>query len=64
MHFLVLVGVFSMGCWIKNEEVCQVFRKRIIDVCLLQAVRWKGQPYWVLVMDRRRFKIFVFRKCR
>ena len=40
----------------KGGEVCEELRKRMIDVCCLQAVRWRGQGASMLGMKGRRYK--------
>ena len=34
----------------KGGEVCEELGKRMIDVCYLQKVRWRGQDTRMLVM--------------
>ena len=39
----VLFGTWNLGCLRgKRREVCEELRKRIIDVCCLQKVRWRA----------------------
>ena len=39
-------------------DVCEELRKRIIDVCCLQEVKWRGQGAWMLGMKGRRYKLW------
>ena len=34
----------------KGGDVYEEFIKRMIDICCLQSVRWRGQGSWMLVM--------------
>ena len=45
--------------WLSGNglEVCEELRKRMIDVCCLQEVRWRGQGARMLVMNGRRYKL-------
>ena len=38
-------------------EVCEELRKRMIDVCCLQEVRWRGQGARMQGMKGRRYKL-------
>ena len=38
-------------------EVCEELRKRMIDVCCLQEVRWSGQGARMLRAKGRRYKL-------
>ena len=40
-------------------EVCEELRKRMIDVCCLQEVRWRGQCARMLGMKGRRYKLWL-----
>ena len=42
--FGVWVGMWNLGSLSREGRVvCEEFRKRMIDVCCLQEVRWRGQ---------------------
>ena len=41
-----------------GEEVCEELRKRMIDVCCLLEVRWRGQGARMLSMKGRRYKLW------
>ena len=41
----------------KRGEVCEELRKRIIDMCCMQEVRWGGQGARILWMKGRRYKL-------
>ena len=38
-------------------EVCEELRKRMIDMCCLQEVRWRGQVAGKLGMKARSYKL-------
>ena len=42
----------------KGTEVCEELRKRRMDVCCLQEVRWGGQGVWFFGMKDRRYKLW------
>ena len=42
----------------KGGEVCVELRERMIDVCCLQEVRWRGQGASILWMEERRNKLW------
>ena len=43
-HFGVWIGMWYIGgLGGKGGEVCDELRKRMIGVCCLQEVRWRGQ---------------------
>ena len=51
----------AMGCELgceKGGQVCEELRKRMIDVCCLQAVRWRGQGARMLGMKRSRYRLW------
>ena len=51
----------ALGCGFvrgKGGEVCEELRKRMIDVCCLQEVRWRGQGARMLGMKGRRHKMW------
>ena len=52
-RFGVRVGTWNLGSLSGNEgDVCEELRKRMIDVCCLQKVRWRGQGARMLGMKR------------
>ena len=52
---------FRLSEW-KWREVCEELRKRMIDVCCLQEVRWRGQGARMLGMEDRRHKLWWYGK--
>ena len=42
----------------RGTEVCEELRKRRMDVCCLQEVRWRGQGAWFLSVKGRRYKLW------
>ena len=42
----------------RKTEVCEELRRRRVDVCCLQEVRWKGQGARFLGSEGRRFKLW------
>ena len=42
---------------LSGKEVCEELRKRMIDVCCLQEVRWRGYGARMLGMKGRRCKL-------
>ena len=58
-RFGVWVGTCNIGCLSGKEgEVCEELRKRMIDVCCLQEVRWREQGARMLGMKGRRDKLW------
>ena len=43
----------------KGGEICEELRGRMIDVCCLQEVRWRGQGDKMLGMKGRRCKLWL-----
>ena len=41
-HIGVRIGTCNLGSLSGKGEVCEELRKRMIDVCCLQEVRWGG----------------------
>ena len=41
----------------RGTEVCKELRKRRMDVCCLQEVRWRGQGAWFMGVKGRRYKL-------
>ena len=50
----MLVGMWNIGRLRGNGEVYDELRKRMIDVCCLQEVRWRGQVSRILRIEGRR----------
>ena len=51
----------TLGCGLGRGgggEVCEELRRRMIDVCCLQEVRWRGQGGRMLGMKGRRYKLW------
>mgnify|MGYP002259950265 CR=1 FL=1 len=42
----------------RGTEVCEELRKRRMDVCCLQEVRWTGQGAMFLGVKSRRYKLW------
>lgn len=42
----------------RGTEVCEELRKRRMDVCFLQKVRWRGQGAWFWGLKGRRYKLW------
>ena len=54
----VWVGMWKLGSLSgKGGVVCEELRKRMIDVCCLQEVRWRVQGNRVLGMKGRRYNL-------
>ena len=57
-RFGVQVGMQNRGILSgKGEDICEELRKRMIDVCCLQELRWKGQCARMLGIKGRRYKL-------
>ena len=53
------VGTWNVGSMNgRGTEVCEELRKRWIDVCCLQEVRWRGQGARFMGMKGRRYKLW------
>ena len=39
-------------------KVCEELRKRMVDVCCLQEVRWRGQGFGMLGVEGRRYELW------
>ena len=51
---MVQVGTWKIGSLSgKGGEDCEELRKRMIDMCCLQEVRWRGQGARMLEMKAR-----------
>ena len=58
-HFEVRVGTSNLVSLSgKGGEVCEELRKRMIDVCCLQEMRWRGQGARMLGMEGKRYKLW------
>ena len=44
----------------KKTEVCEELRKRKVDVCCMQEVRWKGQGVCFVGTSKRRYRPKLF----
>ena len=53
----VRVGKWNLGSLNEKGEVCEEPRKRMIDECCSQDVRWRRQGARMLVMKGRRCKL-------
>ena len=54
----VRVGTWNVGSMSgRDTEVCEELRKRRIDVCCLQEVRWRGQGVRFMGVKSRRYKL-------
>ena len=42
----------------RKTEVCEELRKRTVDVCCMQEVRWKGQGAWFVGTLGQRYKLW------
>ena len=52
------LGMWNFGSLSgKRGYVCDELRKRMINVCCLQEVRWRGQGTRMLVMNGWRYKL-------
>ena len=60
--FWVWVETWNLGSLSGKEEACEELQKRMIDVCCLQEVRWRGQGARMLWMKRRRYKVYCYGK--
>ena len=57
MRFGVRVGTWNLDSLsVKWGEVCEELRKRMIDVCCLQEVRWREHGARMLWMKGRMYK--------
>ena len=55
----VRVGAWNVGSMSgRGTEVCKEQRKRRMDVCCLQEVRWRGQGAWFMSVKGRRYKLW------
>ena len=53
----VWAGMWNIGCLSGKGEVCEELRKRMIDVCCLQEVRWREYGAMMLGVEGRRYKL-------
>ena len=59
-HINVQVGMLNIGSFSGNGgEVCEELKK-MIDVCCLQEVRWRGYGSMMLWMVGRRYIVVVW----
>ena len=55
----VRMGTWNVGSMSgRGTEVCEELRKRRMDVCCLQEVRWRGQGAWFMGVKGRRYKLW------
>ena len=47
-----------LGSLSEKKVVCEELRKRMIDVCCLQVMRWRGQGARMPEMRERRYKLW------
>ena len=53
------IGTWNLGILMgRRGEVCEELRKRMIDVCCFQEVRWRGQGARMLGMKGGRYKLW------
>lgn len=58
-RFGVRVGTWNVGSMSgRGTEVCEELRKRRVDVCCLQEVRWRGQGARFMGVKGRRYKLW------
>ena len=53
----VRVGMWNIDSLSGNGDACEELRKRMIDMCCLQEVRWRGQGARMQGMKERRCKL-------
>ena len=57
--FGLWLGKWNLGSLSgRGREVYEELKKRMIDVCPLQEVRWQVYGSWMLGMDGRRYKLW------
>ena len=55
------MGTWNVGSMSgRGTEVCEELRKRRMDMCCLQEVRWRGHGVWFMGMKGRRYKLWWF----
>ena len=55
----VRFGSWNVGSMCgRGTEVCEQLRKRKVDVCRLQEVRWKGEGARFFGVKERRYKLW------
>ena len=54
-HILAGWDIWNISCLSGKEEVCEELRKRMIDVCCLQKLEWKGHGSRMLGMVEMRY---------
>ena len=55
-RFVVLVGMWNLGRLGGKGDICKELRKRMIDMCCFQEVKWRGAI--MLGMKERRYKLW------
>ena len=53
--FEVRFGSWNVGSCGRGTEVCEQLRKKEVDMCCLQDVRWRGQGAQFVGIRRRRY---------
>ena len=54
----IIFGTLNVGSLCERKtEVCEELRKRRVDVCCMQEVRWKGQGAGFVGTSGRRHKL-------
>ena len=53
------VETWNLGSLSGKGEVCEELIKRMIDVCCLQEVRWRGQGSSMLEMEGRIYVLWL-----
>ena len=58
-HLGVRLGSWNVGSISgRGTEVCEELRKRKVDVCCMQEVRWRGKGAWFWGAKGRRYKLW------
>ena len=63
-RFGVRLGSWNVGSLRgRGVEVCEELRKRRVDVCCVQEVRWRGQGARMIGVEGRRYKLWWSGNC-
>ena len=55
----IRIGSWNIGSFCgRGTEICEELRKRNVDVCCLQEVRWRGQGARFVGVKNRRYKLW------
>ena len=58
-RFGVRVGSLNVGSMRgKGVEICEELRKRRVDVCCVQEVRWRGEGARMMGVEGRKYKLW------